>query len=984
MPAPTPDTDLEAHARGRRLDSWKEIAGYLNRHVTTIRRWEKDEGLPVHRHRHAKLGSIYAYTRELDAWFETRRDAAGDPTGFGGSSRETSARFPLPPLLTTGADATAFTGRDQELDLIRSRWERTSRGQQQVVVVSGEAGVGKTRLVQEFAGSIGDGANILVGRCDREALVAYAPWVVMLQWLIRTTPGQALQRLLTGVEGRSELAHLVPEIGTRVHVAEPPVSAAPDGRRYRLFDAVSHLLGATAERAPLLLIIDDLHWADPGSLLLLRHLLRSTRHAAICVVLTHRNDVPEWSSEFRDLVDTLRTEDVPIRIRLHRLSDDDIRTIVTEWTGRPAPAPLMRLLVRHTEGNPLFVVELMKHLEEVGAFGVGNDAERPLTLADVGLPEGIRQLLVRRLERLAVTTRRLLTIAAVMGREFRLPVIEGLVSVDEDGVLDAMDDALTAGIIVEEAGAPGCFSFTHTLIREVLYTSISAARRVRLHHRIATAIEQQPSARTSGLTELAYHFGEATADNGADKAFEYATLAADRAAAALAFESAAHWYAVALRALDAVTSEGNTTAARTDLHLKRGRSFFAVGQWGAAQGAFEAALSLLHPADRERRCELLVRLAETAFWLMDIPALRASAGEALTLADQVARDDLWADAQAWLASAMVSDGDVPAAIEMDRAALVRAGGIRSFGLARTPLTLYWAGRAGEAIMHGVQGVEAARAASNPSFLLYALQHLALSFCGAGRFDESLQTFEEARAFGRSCGSIPLLARATSMSVAPLLSLGDLDGAMARALEARDLGHRAAFDPPIISAGIDLLMIHARQGEPGRADALLKDITRAVQSATGWHAWKWNMRLSQAEAELALASANYDEALRASTRAIALSRARHRPKYHALGLIARARAAHRLGMNSAQTDAREAVSIARRLADPAVLLEALTMLLDVDGTEDVVEEARRTAETILRAVSTDALRTPFLTHLRSRSPGMNLLGRALAGDPGNPA
>ena len=165
---------------------------------------------------------------------------------------------------------------------------------------------------------------------------------------------------------------------------------------------------------------------------------------------------------------------------------------------------------------------------------------------------------------------------------------------------------------------------------------------------------------------------------------------------------------------------------------------------------------------------------------MDVPALRKFAGEAQVLADRVGRDDLWADAQAWMASAMVSDGDVLAAIRMDREALARAGGIRSFGLARTPLTLYWAGRADEAIRHALQAVEAARAAEDPSFLLYALQHLGLSLSGAGRFDEALRVFDEARAFGTRCGALPLLARATSMSVAPLLSLGDLAGAMARA------------------------------------------------------------------------------------------------------------------------------------------------------------------------------------------------------------
>jgi len=641
--------------------------------------------------------------------------------------------------------------------------------------------------------------------------------------------------------------------------------------------------------------------------------------------------------------------------------------MIEEWIGRASPPSLTRMVARHTEGNPLFVVEMLKHLDEVGALTAGDEGNRPLTLAEVGLPEGIRQLIGRRLDRLGPTTRRLLTIAAVMGREFRLSVIEGLVNVGEDAVLDAMDEALAASVVTEEPGVPGNFSFTHTLIREALYTSITAARRVRLHHRIAGALEQQSSPLESRVAELAYHFGQAVVFKSAEKALDYATRAGDQAIASLAFESAAHWYEMALRAMALAAPHSDATEKRFELHVKRGRSFFAVGQWASAKNAFEAATSLLDPSEQERRCELLVGLAETAFWLMDVSALRKFAGEAQELADRVGRDDLWADAQAWMASAMVSDGDVLAAVEMDRIALARAGGIRSFGLARIPLTLYWAGRPDEAIQHGLQAVERARTAQEPAFLLYALQHLGLSLSGAGRFDEALRVFDEARAFGRQCGALPLLARATSMSVAPLLSLGDLKRAMARAFEARELAHRVAFEPPLVSAGIDLLMIFARQQDPGPAAALLKETAEAVQKATGWHAWKWDMRFSQARAELALARDAWVEAAEAATHTIDQSRRRHRPKYEALALIARARAARRLGARSALQDARAAVDVGRRLADPAVLLDCLIALLEIDGTDVLLDEARRTAQKIVRAVSDESLRSVFLTSVAHKAP-----------------
>jgi hypothetical protein len=225
------------------------------------------------------------------------------------------------------------------------------------------------------------------------------------------------------------------------------------------------------------------------------------------------------------------------------------------------------------------------------------------------------------------------------------------------------------------------------------------------------------------------------------------------------------------------------------------------------------------------------------------------------------RNDLWADAQAWMASAMVSDGDVLAAVQMDHEAIARAGGIRSFGLARTPLTLYWAGGRLKRFSTGLQAVESARAAEiRPSCCTHSSTLGSACQVRVGLTKRCGCSTRRVRV-GRRCGALPLLARATSMSVAPLLGLGDLNGAMARAFDARELAHRVAFDPPLVSAGIDLLMIFARQQDPGRADTLLEETAQAVHKASGWHAWKWNMRLSQARAELAWARGAWSEAVK---------------------------------------------------------------------------------------------------------------------------
>ena len=229
-------------------------------------------------------------------------------------------------------------------------------------------------------------------------------------------------------------------------------------------------------------------------------------------------------------------------------------------------------------------------------------------------------------------------------------------------------------------------------------------------------------------------------------------------------------------------------------------------------------------------------------------------------------------------------------------------------------------------------------------------------------------FDEACTFGRQCGSLPLLARAMSMSVAPLLSLGDFDGAARRAMEARELAHRVAFEPPLVSAGIDLLLIYARSQEPGRAEPLLAKVEHALQQASGWHAWKWRMRLWQARAELASASSNWMDAITFAGNVIEQSKTRSRPKYQALGLATRARARGQLGMRQAVDDARAAVDIARRLSDPAVLLECLGVLLEQDGSSDIFVEWQRTVESILGALTHEPLRRTFMAGIPARIAG----------------
>ncbi len=577
-----------------------------------------------------------------------------------------------------------------------------------------------------------------------------------------------------------------------------------------------------------------------------------------------------------------------------------------------------------------------------------------------GLPEGVREVIGRRLSRLSEACNRVLGLAAVVGREFSLPVLNTLAELPEEQLLDILDEAIAARLVQDVPGAPDRYAFTHALVRDTLYEELTAARRARLHRLVAEAIERLAPSDDPPLADLAYHYAQAASAAVAHKAIEYAIRAAERAAAAFALEEAARFYLTALQALDLLTQGPGLRPRRLDLHFRRGRAFADVGLWGPARTELEAALELVDPAESTLRTQLLLELSKCSFWLLDVPAVRRYASEALPLSESLGRDDFVADAMSWLGGALNAEGDVPGAVAMDRQAMARIGGARTFGLARAVISLYHLGLVDEALQRAVESVEQARASQDPTYRVFALQHLAISLAGAGRYAEARRAFDEMRDFGRRHGVLPMLARGICMSAGVHIALGDYARGEEIANEARELARRVSFPPAFVSAGIDLLTVFARAHEPGRADAIMDDVARAVVAAGGWHGWLWRLRLSQARAELALERGEWQAAIAAASDGITDSQARSRPKYEALGLVTRARAKKAIDdVPGAIVDASRGVEIARRLGDPALLLKALAVQIDVDGSDALVIEARGCSDRILSHVDDAGLRERFL-------------------------
>ncbi|MEO7428893.1 MAG: AAA family ATPase, partial [Acidimicrobiales bacterium] len=501
------------------------------------------------------------------------------------------APVPLPPPFA-GPDAVSFVGRATEVDRLRTAWKSAGEGAVRLVLVSGEPGVGKTRLVAELARRVHDeGAVVLFGRCDEDLAVPYQPFVEALGGYIAAASTDELAEQAGAFGG--DLARLVPLLSERVAALAEPLRADPETERYRLFESVAAFLRAIAGEAPTLLVLDDLHWAGKPELLLLRHLLRAVTGTQLLLVGTYRDTDLDRRHPLAEVLSDLRRDDALDRISLGGLEEGEVTEFLESAAGHPlgaVGAQLAHEVHTETEGNPFFVGQVLRHLVESGAV-VEHDGEwvRARDAATIGIPEGIREVIGRRLATLTPGTNDLLAVAAVVGREFALDVVRYASGVDADALLDALEEAEAAHLIEPVPDAPRRRSFVHALLRSTLYDEIPTTRRLRIHRRVAQAFEARVEAGDApALADLARHFCEAAALGETANAVRYGRAAAQQALERLAYEEAAGFYDRALAVLE--PDAAGDRLPRAELLVLLGRARWASGEHdGATAALYEAA-----------------------------------------------------------------------------------------------------------------------------------------------------------------------------------------------------------------------------------------------------------------------------------------------------------------------------------------------------------------------------------------------------------
>lgn len=644
---------------------------------------------------------------------------------------------PWPAPLAAAVDRHPLIGRTVELGFLERCWREAADGQRALVLLAGDAGIGKTRLAAEAAElAHRDGAAVLYGRFDEETLTPYQPVVEMLRgW----SAGAPLDVLRDRIGPRAaELSILLPEFGAPP--ADHNTSSAglgggeADAQRFRFFDAVAALLGEIGADAPVVLVFDDLQWADRPTLQLLRHLVRAPAPRRALFLGTYRESEISDRDPLHELIGDLRREGTMRRLELGGLGEAEVGDLVAELSSSPASESFVRALAGETEGNPFFIEEVVRHIRDTaGALS------EEVTLEEAGVPDGVREVTARRLRRLSEPTRAVLLVASVIGREFDYDVLADVVAQGDDELVEALEEGVEARVL-REIGHVGRYGFTHGLVRATLYEQISQLRRARLHGRVGEALVQRRGGDLDPhLALLAHHFAQAAPVERPDRAIDFALAAARRADRMLAWEEAAQHYRAALRARE--LSGAVDDHVRAELLLALGASEERAGLEQEARESFSAAI---RTARQLGDPVLLTRgvLGQAGPW----SALSRSDPERVALLDE--------------AMEALPEDDSP---------------LRARLLARMSLELYYAGEPELRLSLSEEAVRVARRIGDPRTLASCLDARHYALWRPENVEERLVVAAELREVAEQTGDPELELQGAAWTIIDLMELGDIDG-----------------------------------------------------------------------------------------------------------------------------------------------------------------------------------------------------------------
>jgi DNA-binding SARP family transcriptional activator/tetratricopeptide (TPR) repeat protein len=671
-----------------------------------------------------------------------------------------------------------FAGRDGELAAIRAGWDEcVAHRRRGAVLVGGEPGIGKTRLIGELATVLqAQGAIVLFGRCEDGMGAPYQPFVEAFTAFVDACPPAMLHELLGPLAG--ELTRLLPHLRSIGPEIGAPVAAEADTERHRLFEAISETLERISERQPVLLVLDDLQWATTPTLLLLQHVLTTSRPARLLIAGTYRTTELDRVYPLAAMLADLRRHENVRRLTLDGLDERAaiaMASLAADHDLDDGGTELIRRLHRECAGNPFFFWTMLTHLVETGLI-VRRDGRWTHTEAAFAtpLPEGVREVVARRLSSLDDSTSALLRVAALLGNGFDYRVVADVAGTDDDHVLDALDLARHAGVVMDVRGTYGRYMFGHDLLRRSLVEELSTTRRARMHWRITEVLIERYGDRVRHhLDEIARHAVEGALAGDLHRAADITRMAGDAALDALAFEEAAAYYDEALGFVDA-EQEGQLPGTAGDeadrildrrfqLLLAKGRALQRAGHADHRDVLDEAAATARRRHDPDQLAEAVLAMHHTAYLNISAatdPGLRARFQEALDGLDDRDR------ARDRAAAEPVDETDT------------KALGVRARLSSALALTLSLSDRRDRAIVLSTDAVRLARLSNDPRVLAQVLSDHSWVITGPDTVTERVALGEEAVALARDLGDHVGLINGYNCLTTAWFEIGELDKGLA--------------------------------------------------------------------------------------------------------------------------------------------------------------------------------------------------------------